>query len=235
MINSIVLHYTGMETGESALTKMCNPEFEVSCHYAVEENGDIFRLVDEEKKAWHAGVSSWREQENINVNSIGIEIINKGHEFGYTSFPRIQTEAFLKLCIDINKRHNIDQRWVVGHSDIAPNRKEDPGELFPWKILADNGIGLWHNDDVHDGNYDSYMFTNTDIINVKKQLAEIGYYIHPSDNLDKQFKDVLTAFYRRFFPERILIQEDKRYPKNIHLDGKAINLISSVAEIYKQV
>ncbi len=234
-INSIVLHYTGMETAESALEKMCDPQYEVSCHYCIDYNGDIYKLVEEDKKAWHSGVSWWREQDNINFNSIGIEIVNKGHEFSYTEFPDDQVDAVIALCKDIKSRHEIDDRWVVGHSDIAPNRKEDPGELFPWERLANEGVGLWHgeNNFIEDAKYDDYIFTTSDIIIAKKQLAEIGYYVHPSDIMDKQFKDGLTAFYRRFWPQRITTQKDTRYPKNIHLDGKAIRLIEAVAKLYK--
>jgi N-acetylmuramoyl-L-alanine amidase len=234
-INSIVLHYTGMETAKTAIDKMCNPQYEVSCHYCVDYNGDVYKLVDESKKAWHAGVSWWREEDNININSVGIEIVNKGHECSYEIFPEAQIQAVIALCKDIKNRHKIDDRWVVGHSDVAPNRKEDPGELFPWQKLAMEGIGLWHDeaDLISQAKYDNHFFTISDIINAKIQLAEIGYYIHPSDALDEQFKYVLTAFYRRFWSDRIIIQENKRHPKNIHLDGKAIKLIEAVAKLYK--
>lgn len=234
-IDTIVLHYTGLETLDEALSVMCNPAREVSAHYCVADNGDIYQLVDEEKKAWHAGKSYWRERENINENSIGIEITNPGHEWGYTEFPNEQIVSVIELCKAIMGRHNIDQKNIVAHSDIAPNRKEDPGELFPWERLANEFIGIWHEEDINMADYDDYFYTVSEVIKTKKELAEIGYLVHPSDSIDEQFNKVLTAFYRRFFPKRILMQKNKRYPENIYLDGKAIKLISKVAKAYKEV
>jgi len=239
IINSIVLHYTGMESEESAIAKMRDSNFEVSCHYVVNQAGEIIQLVDEKMKAWHAGLSNWRGKDNINTNSIGIEIINKGHEFGYEEFPQKQISSVIDLCKFIKNNNPIDDNFITGHSDIAPNRKEDPGELFPWELLAENNIGLYlsakEKDEITAGSpaYDTYIFTTKEIIQAKILLHEIGYFVHPSDSLDEQFKKVLIAFYRRFFPERILIQQNTRYPDDIHLDGKAIKLIEAVAEIYK--
>jgi len=142
-IDMLVLHYTGMPSGEDALRRLCDPTAKVSAHYVVEEDGTINRLVNEENRAWHAGVSSWRGHTNINQRSIGIEIVNPGHEFGYRPFPAKQMESVAALCKDILSRHNIPARNVVAHSDIAPLRKEDPGELFDWPMLAKQGIGLW--------------------------------------------------------------------------------------------
>lgn len=232
-INSIVLHYTGMNNCNEALSRMCDPIFEVSAHYCIDRNGDIYQLIEEKKKAWHAGKSYWREQEGLNENSIGIELVNKGHEWGYEEFTNRQIESAIELCQNIMNRHNIDQRNIVGHSDIAPDRKEDPGEYFPWIRLSNECIGLWHDKNVDSSEYDDHIYTVGEIIKAKKELAHIGYFVHPTDSLDKQFILVLTAFYRRFFTKRILMQENKRYPKNIHLDGKAIELISKVAELYK--
>lgn len=142
LIDMLVLHYTGMPSGKEALTRMCSAEAKVSAHYMVEENGDVYLLVDERERAWHAGKSYWRGHSNINHRSIGIEIVNPGHEFGYRPFPAVQMQAVSTLCKSIVSRHTIPARNVVGHSDIAPVRKEDPGELFDWKLLAKNGIGL---------------------------------------------------------------------------------------------
>ncbi len=142
-IDMLVLHYTGMKTGAEARARLVHPEAKVSAHYVVEENGDIYRLVAEENRAWHAGVSQWRGNTNINQRSIGIEIVNPGHEFGYRAFPDAQMESVALLCKDILSRHDIPKRNIVAHSDIAPVRKEDPGELFDWKGLANQGIGLW--------------------------------------------------------------------------------------------
>lgn len=142
-VSILVLHYTGMRTAEEALLRLCDPESNVSAHYVVEEDGTIWQLVEEEMRAWHAGVSYWRGRENINDISIGVEIVNPGHEFGYRPFPSAQMEAVAALSRDIIERHHIPARNVVAHSDIAPERKEDPGELFDWAWLAERGVGLW--------------------------------------------------------------------------------------------
>ncbi len=138
----IVLHYTGMKDGPAALARMCDPDAQVSAHYMVEEDGRIFQLVDEARRAWHAGVSSWCGETDINSNSIGIEIVNGGHDYGLPDFPAIQIDAVIELVKDIMARHGIGPEGVVGHSDIAPGRKQDPGEKFPWDRLAEAGCAL---------------------------------------------------------------------------------------------
>lgn len=135
-ITMIVLHYTGMQSAEAAIDRLCDPAAEVSSHYVVDEDGAVFRLVDEEKRAWHAGRSHWRECEDVNSASIGIEIVNPGHEFGYRPFTEPQVDAVVRLVAEVKDRHEITRGNVVGHSDIAPARKRDPGELFPWHRLA---------------------------------------------------------------------------------------------------
>ena len=141
-VSLIVLHYTGMPTGDAALERLCDPEAKVSSHYLVEEDGRIFRLVDEERRAWHAGKGYWRGITDINSASVGIEIVNPGHEFGYRPFPDEQVAAVMGLVSDIKNRHGISRGNIVGHSDIAPTRKEDPGELFPWWELAKRRLAL---------------------------------------------------------------------------------------------
>ena len=143
VIDMLVLHYTGMQTLEDAAARLMDPKAKVSAHYLVAESGDVSCLVDEQHRAWHAGVSSWRGKTNINARSIGIEIENPGHEFGYRPFPDAQMAAVIELSRDILQRHPIPARNVVGHSDVAPTRKQDPGELFDWPLLAQTGIGLW--------------------------------------------------------------------------------------------
>lgn len=135
-ISMIVLHYTGMADMETALARLCDAEAKVSAHYLVDEDGQVIRLVPEEKRAWHAGRSHWRGVTDVNSASIGIEIVNPGHEFGYREFPDAQIEALIPLIADIKDRHGITRGNIVGHSDIAPVRKRDPGELFPWGRLA---------------------------------------------------------------------------------------------------
>ncbi len=138
----IVIHYTGMKMAEDALQRLCNPAAEVSAHYMIDEDGSIYRLVAEDKRAWHAGVSEWDGITDINSVSIGIELVNPGHEFGYREFPPAQMEALAALCKDIVSRHEI--KTVLGHSDVAPSRKQDPGELFDWNWLAGQGIPNIH-------------------------------------------------------------------------------------------
>lgn len=141
-VSMVVLHYTGMESAEAALERMCDPEAEVSAHYMIDEDGTVTQLVDEGKRAWHAGRSSWRGVTDVNSASVGIELVNPGHEFGYRPFPEAQISALLPLLSDIVQRHDIARANVVGHSDIAPARKEDPGELFPWEELARHKLAL---------------------------------------------------------------------------------------------
>lgn len=135
-ISMIVLHYTGMQDAASAIARLCDPEAKVSAHYLIAEDGQIIRLVDEDKRAWHAGRSHWRTIDDVNSASIGIEIVNPGHEFGYRPFPVAQIDALIPLMQQISLRYKITRGNVVGHSDIAPARKQDPGELFPWERLA---------------------------------------------------------------------------------------------------
>lgn len=146
-IDILVLHYTGMQSGQEALDRLCDPASSVSSHYLIEEDGRIFRLVDEDKRAWHAGRGEWQKCVDVNSNSIGIEIVNPGHEFGYRAFPDHQIRSLIALCQDILDRHPIPASRIIAHSDMAPDRKEDPGELFPWDELAKQGIGLWPNID----------------------------------------------------------------------------------------
>ena len=142
-VDTLVLHYTGMASGAAALDRLRDPAAKVSSHYLIDEDGTVHDLVPESERAWHAGVSHWAGAVNINSRSIGIELVNPGHEFGYRAFPDAQIAALTTLCHSILLRHPIPSRRVLGHSDVAPARKEDPGELFPWKRLAEAGIGLW--------------------------------------------------------------------------------------------
>lgn len=141
-VSMVVLHYTGMPSAEAALERMCDPKAKVSAHYMIDEDGTVTRLVDEDKRAWHAGRAYWRGISDINSASVGIELVNPGHEWGYRPFPEAQMEALIPLLAAILDRHAIDPANVVGHSDVAPARKDDPGELFDWKLLARYGLAL---------------------------------------------------------------------------------------------
>jgi len=142
-VDMLVLHYTGMKDAQAALARLCDPVAKVSAHYVIDEEGTVFALVDESRRAWHAGAASWRGQGDVNGRSLGIELVNPGHEFGYRDFAEAQMAVLEDLARDILARHAIAPRNVVGHSDVAPRRKRDPGELFDWARLAAEGIGLW--------------------------------------------------------------------------------------------
>ena len=142
-IDILLLHYTGMDSAEAALSRLCDPAAKVSAHYTIDQDGAVYAMVPEERRAWHAGLSCWAGARDINARSIGIELVNPGHEFGYCAFPAAQIEALILLAREILARHPIPAWRVLGHSDVAPARKIDPGELFPWRRLADEGVGLW--------------------------------------------------------------------------------------------
>jgi N-acetylmuramoyl-L-alanine amidase len=144
-IKIIVYHYTGMQSERESLIRLSNPHSKVSAHYLINRNGKIYRLIQDDQIAWHAGISCWGKYNNLNKNSLGIELVNKGHRFGYTSFSKKQLLSLVKLSKHLIKKYKIKKRYIVGHSDIAPLRKIDPGEKFPWQELAKKKIGIWHN------------------------------------------------------------------------------------------
>ena len=200
----LIFHYTGLPTTNDALKRMCDPEAKVSAHYMVDEEGKIIQLVNEEKRAWHAGVSSWQGVEDINSCSIGIEVHNPGHEFDYQPFTEKQIKALKELAGDIVKRHNIEARRVLGHSDVAPLRKQDPGELFPWQLLAQSGIGLWP-EKLRKG-----VFSPDDIPSLQRALRKVGYGIDLTGIEDDQTRAVVMAFQRHWQQEKMNGKADAR-------------------------
>lgn len=192
----IVLHYTGMATAREALERLCNPETQVSAHYFIDEDGKVKQLVADKYRAWHAGKSSWRGEADINSHSIGIEIVNPGHEFGYREFPAKQIAALEKLCKKLMKKYDIPAARVLGHSDVSPTRKEDPGELFPWQALAAEGIGVWP--EVTDADRNAAKNLLSDQLALHKKLIQLGY------DSAAPFEKVITAFHRHFYPEIFL-------------------------------
>lgn len=203
----LVLHYTGMKTAQEAVARLCDPLAKVSAHYVVDEAGEIFPLVEESQCAWHAGVSFWRGFRNVNEISIGVEIANPGHEWGYCPFPPAQMEAVAGLCKDIIKRHAIAPRNVVGHSDVAPQRKMDPGELFNWEWLAAQGVGLWPfsaNDAISPTFPQlSEGTTGDEVLWMQTSLASYGYSIPLTGTYDMLTRNVAVAFQRHFRPAGI--------------------------------
>lgn len=198
-VRLIVLHYTGMKTADDALQRLCDPASDVSAHYFVDESGTVMRLVPEERRAWHAGVAYWKGMRDINSASIGVEIVNPGHEYGYKAFPQKQIDAVMALAADIKTRHGLNADAVVGHSDIAPGRKIDPGELFPWETLAREGLGVWP------------ALSGTRYLIPTEQayrlLSAIGYAVPLSQDLGAdllaQPTDCVAAFQRHYRPRKI--------------------------------
>ena len=196
-INMLVLHYTGMQNAAAALERLCDPQAQVSAHYVVEEDGTLWRLVPEARRAFHAGVSCWRGEHNLNFVSLGVEIVNPGHEWGYRPFPEAQMAAVEALCRDILSRHPIPPDRIVGHSDIAPDRKSDPGELFDWPRLARAGIGLWPPPDPELQRRRGRGVGVVERAAALADLARIGYCVTPGAE-----QPAIAAFQRRFRPER---------------------------------
>jgi len=201
-IDTLILHYTGMQSARAAIDRLRDPAAHVSSHYVVDEDGAVFRLVPEARRAYHAGVSSWRGNTALNGRSIGIEIVNPGHEWGYRDFPALQMAAVCDLCLDILSRHPIPPRNVVAHSDVAPDRKEDPGEKFDWEGLARNGVGLWPQDAPDLGTGDA-VHDAARLGDVRRALREIGYDIAPEGAHDAALATVLRAFQRHWRQEAI--------------------------------
>jgi N-acetylmuramoyl-L-alanine amidase len=206
-VDMLILHYTGMKTAAAAIERLRDAAAAVSSHYVVDEDGAVFRLVPEDRRAWHAGVSYWRGHAALNGRSIGIEIVNPGHEWGYRDFPVLQLATVCDLCLGILARHGIPARNVVGHSDVAPDRKDDPGERFDWRALAENGVGLWPADTVDLGTAGVVRDAVT-LRAVRAALAEIGYRVAPEGSLDPALSGVLRAFQRHWRPEAITGQAD---------------------------
>ena len=203
-IDILLLHYTGMPTAEEAFARLTDKEAKVSSHYFVYEDGRIVQLVPEARRAWHAGASSWKGATDINSRSIGIEIANPGHEYGYRDFPDAQIEAAIALCRDIVARHPIRRERVLAHSDVAPARKNDPGEKFPWHRFAAAGLGRWVEPaPIAPGRTLSANDKGSEVEQLQKQLARYGYDLKVSGLYDDTTRSVVTAFQRHFRPARV--------------------------------
>ncbi len=187
----LLMHYTGMKTMKEAKDRLSDPKSGVSVHYIIDEDGTTMDIVPDAKRAWHAGVSYWKGEDDINSASIGIEIVNPGHEFGYRAFPEAQMQAVLKLSRKIIDKHEI--KYVLGHSDVAPERKQDPGELFDWEWLAANGVGRWPHPKPED--YTRAEAISRNDYEAEKLFNELGY------NPMAAFQDVVTAFQRHYYPD----------------------------------
>lgn len=195
----IVLHYTGMETGDGAEAWLCNPASEVSSHYLVHEDGRIVQMVREGDRAWHAGKSSWGGQSDINSCSVGIEVVNPGHAFGYPPFPERQIDAVIALCRGIIGRHSIAAERVLAHSDVALGRKIDPGEKFPWRNLHEAGVGHWVAPSPRNGRQALRSGdAGSAVEELQSMLALYGYGVEITGQYDAQTETTVQAFQRHF-------------------------------------
>ena len=214
----IVLHYTGMQSGEAAEMWLCNPESEVSSHYIVHEDGRIVQMVREADRAWHAGRSSWRGVTDINSCSIGIEICNPGHEFGHPDFCAPQIEAVIALCAGISMRHGVAPERVLAHSDVAPGRKRDPGEKFPWAALHAAGIGhLVPPAPVRGGRFLTAGESGEPVEALQSMLALYGYGLEITGFFDAATQAVVEAFQRHFRPALVDGVADRSTIETLHL------------------
>lgn len=221
-VRHVVVHYTGMKSRDEALERLCDPAAKVSAHYLVDQDGTVFSLVPEERRAWHAGISFWRGVRDLNSTSIGIELCNPGHDWGYHTFPEPQITALKDLLGGIRTRHGLSPANVLGHSDIAPSRKIDPGELFPWHELAADGFGLWPEEAAP-------VPGHPDLTGAFRRLSEIGYAVpttpeEGSDilNVESAATDVIRTFQRHYLPRQV----------DGHLDGYTAARIAAVAVAY---
>ena len=199
-IQYLIIHYSGMQSARVSMERLKNPNSKVSCHYFINRNGDIYKMIDDTKVAWHAGKSKWKNIKNLNKYSIGIEIQNKGHFINYQSFPKKQISPLIILIKSLLKKYKIKKNNVLGHSDIAPLRKKDPGEKFPWNFLSSRGAAIW---------YPKFKLKKTDF-NSKikrriffKNVHKIGYRFFNLTKKSKSDRKVIMAFQRRFLPKEV--------------------------------
>ena len=203
-VDILLIHYTGMTSGAAALDWLCSPESQVSSHYLIFEDGRTVQLVDESRRAWHAGRGRWHGNGDINSRSVGIELVHPGHEHGYRAFADAQIVALIALCRGILSRHPIPPDRVLAHSDIAPDRKEDPGELFPWQRLHQEGIGHWVAPaPIAEGPSLGVGDQGRAIHELQAALQSYGYDIEPTWRFDERTEAVVTAFQRHFRQERV--------------------------------
>tara|TARA_B100000686_G_scaffold302682_1_gene338928 strand:+ start:593 stop:1336 length:744 start_codon:yes stop_codon:yes gene_type:complete len=208
----LILHYTGMESNVEAINRLCDDRSFVSAHYVVEENGTCFQLVHEANRAWHAGESNWAGNDDINSCSIGIELCNPGHDWGYRKFPEQQMKSLISLSRDIIRRNSIASHLVLGHSDVAPRRKMDPGELFDWQRLAREGIGVWPNKFIlsdKEVGPETILLDALDIQRIQEKLGYLGYKITVTGKRDHETVAVAKAFQRHFRTNKIDGELDK--------------------------
>ena len=203
----VIIHYTGMQSEIESLKRLKNLKSKVSAHYFINRRGFITQMVKDEKVAWHAGKSKWKNFKNLNKNSIGIELVNKGHKFGYQNFTKIQIRNLLKLCRHLKKKYRIKKENFLGHSDIAPLRKKDPGEKFPWEMMSKHNFGVWYPKDKKKIQYlgkkkmESIFFKN---------IFKIGYRYFSVKKRHKNDRNIIKIFQQKYLPEKITGKIDQK-------------------------
>ena len=212
-IKYVIIHYTGMQSKIASIKRLSDLRYKVSCHYLIDRKGEILRMVDDNKVAWHAGKSKWKNFKNLNKYSIGIELVNKGHEFGYQKFSISQIKNLIKLCKNLKKKYKIKDSNILGHSDIAPLRKQDPGEKIPWKKLEKKNLGIRYKKlSSKPVNLDDKKIKNLFF----KNLFKIGYrYFDKLNRSEKDFR-IVRAFQRRFTPNKVTGKIDQKTFKISH-------------------
>jgi len=212
-IKFIIIHYTGMQSEIESIKRLKNPNFKVSCHYLINRNGKILRMVKDSHIAWHAGKSKWGKYKNLNENSLGIELVNKGHQFGYEKFSNKQIKSLISLCKNLKKKFEINDENFLGHSDVAPLRKRDPGEKFPWKKLSNYNLGNWYKKNKKKIEVSEKKMKNLFFKNLQK-LGYRYFSIKVRKNTDKK---IIKCFQQRYLPNRITGKIDQKTYKISHL------------------
>ena len=220
-IKFVIIHYTGMQSEIDSIERLKNIKSRVSCHYLINRKGEIIQMVEDNKVAWHAGKSKWKNFENLNENSIGIELVNKGHEHGYQNFSNIQIINLIKLCKKLKKKYTIIIENFLGHSDIAPLRKLDPGEKFPWKKLSKHKLGCWYKN-----NHKKIELTDQKKIEnlFFKNLNKIGYRYFKINKRTKADKFIILSFQKHYFPQNVSGKIDLKTLKISYFLVEELNL-----------
>ena len=199
-IRYLIIHYSGMQSGRVSMDRLKNPKSNVSCHYFIQRNGSIYRMVEDNKIAWHAGKSKWKNLNNLNRHSIGIEIQNKGHFISYQNYPKKQISSLIRLIKILMKKYKIKKKNILGHSDIAPLRKLDPGEKFPWHFLSKKGVAIWYVKNKLK-TYDNDFKNRRKIF--FRNIHKIGYRFFSLSKKSYKDRKIIIAFQRRFLPEEV--------------------------------
>ena len=206
LIKFVIIHYTGMQSEIESIKRLKDPKYKVSCHYLINRKGKVIRMVNDNNIAWHAGKSKWKKFNNLNNYSIGIELVNKGHEFGYQNFSKKQIDSLIKLCKKLKKKYLIKKENFLGHSDVAPLRKNDPGEKFPWKKLSNHNLGIWYKEK-----------NKSAVINLKskrtsffKNLKKLGFRYFSVGRRSSKEKRIIKSFQQHYLPKQVTGKIDEK-------------------------